>query len=50
VICARQNKKEAILRAFPRRLAKSREAELATALCEIYKIAQLRLGDAVWES
>jgi OHCU decarboxylase len=50
VICARQNKKEAILRAFPRRLANSREAELATALCEIYKIAQLRLGDAVWES
>jgi OHCU decarboxylase len=50
VICARQNRKEAILEAFPRRLANSREAELATALAEVFKIAQLRLADAVWEN
>lgn len=49
VICARQNRKDAILAAFPRRLANSREQEIATALQEIYKIAELRLRDAVWE-
>ena len=50
MICARQNRKEAILEAFPRRLANSRETELATALAEVFKIAQLRLADAVWEN
>ena len=50
VICARENKKEAILRAFPRRLAQSREQEIATALSEIAKIAWLRLQDAVTEA
>ncbi len=50
VICARRNRKEAILEAFPRRLANSRETELATALDEVFKIAQLRLVDAVWEN
>jgi allantoate deiminase len=49
IICARQNRKEAILEAFPRRLANSRETEIATALAEIFKIAQLRLADAFWE-
>jgi 2-oxo-4-hydroxy-4-carboxy-5-ureidoimidazoline decarboxylase len=49
VICARENRKEAILEAFPRRLANSPETELATALAEIFKIARLRLADAVWE-
>jgi OHCU decarboxylase len=49
VICARENKKDAILAAFPRRLQNSRELEIATALEEIYKIARLRLADAVWE-
>ncbi len=47
VICARLNKKEAILRAFPERLAQSREKEIETALEEIYKIAELRLRDLV---
>ncbi|MFN2476649.1 MAG: 2-oxo-4-hydroxy-4-carboxy-5-ureidoimidazoline decarboxylase [Chthoniobacterales bacterium] len=47
VICARLNKKEAILRAFPERLAHSREKEIATALTEIGKIAKLRLRDIV---
>ncbi len=47
VICARLNKKEAILRAFPVRLEHSRETEIQTALEEIYKIAYLRLKDII---
>jgi 2-oxo-4-hydroxy-4-carboxy-5-ureidoimidazoline decarboxylase len=50
VICARENRKEAILRAFPRRLAQTREREITTALSEIAKIAWLRLQDAVMEA
>lgn len=49
VICARENKKNAILAAFPARLQNSPEQELATALAEIGKIARLRLWDAVGE-
>ena len=49
IICARENRKEAILAAFPKRLSNSKEQEMATALAEIYKIARLRLSDAVWE-
>lgn len=49
VICARENKKDAILTAFPARLAATHEAELATALGEIGKIARLRMLDAVDE-
>jgi OHCU decarboxylase len=47
VICARLNKKEAILQAFPVRLQHSREEEMDTALREIFKIADLRLRDLV---
>jgi 2-oxo-4-hydroxy-4-carboxy-5-ureidoimidazoline decarboxylase len=47
VICARLNKKEAILEAFPIRLQHSREQEMETALHEIFKIAELRLKDLV---
>ena len=47
VICARLNKKEAILKAFPERLKNSREQEVETALGEIFKIADLRLKDLV---
>ncbi len=47
VICARLNKKEAILEAFPRRLQNSPEQEKETALEEIYKIAELRLRDLI---
>jgi OHCU decarboxylase len=47
IICARLNKKEAILAAFPKRLAHSREQEIETALEEIFKIARLRLEDLV---
>ena len=47
VICARLNKKKAILDAFPVRLQNSREQEIETALREIFKIADLRLQDLV---
>jgi OHCU decarboxylase len=50
VICARLNKKEAILTAFRARLGNSLEAEIRTALDEIYKIARLRLDDLVQAS
>ena len=49
IICARENKKAAILAAFPKRLKNTREKEIATALAEICKIAQLRLADAIEE-
>lgn len=49
VICARQNKKDAILAAFPTRLNNTVEQEVATALAEIDKIALLRMKDALWE-
>ncbi len=50
VICARENKKGAILAAFPVRLRNTREREIETALGEVGKIARLRLLDAVSET
>lgn len=47
VICARLNKKEAILAGFQRRLGNDREKEIETALAEIYKIAELRLCELI---
>ena len=47
VICARLNKKDAILRAFPLRLQNSPTAEISAALEEIFKIAALRLHDLI---
>lgn len=47
IICARENKKEAILAAFPVRLAHSPAREIQTALGEIRKIARLRLMDKI---
>lgn len=47
IICARLNKKEAILEAFPRRLALDADAEREAALEEIFKIALLRLRDLI---
>lgn len=49
VICARENRKEAILAAFPVRLAHSAEEERIAALTEIARIGRLRLNDAVGE-
>jgi 2-oxo-4-hydroxy-4-carboxy-5-ureidoimidazoline decarboxylase len=45
VLCARLNKKEAILDGFKVRLQNSRAQEIQTALREIFKIAELRLRD-----
>ena len=45
IICARLNKKEAILAAFPTRLKNTREQEIRAALAEIAKIARFRLED-----
>jgi OHCU decarboxylase len=47
VICARLNKKEAILAGFAARLHNSPEQEVAAALGEIFKIAELRLHDLI---
>jgi len=47
VICARENRKEAILAAFPERMGHTREEEIAAALREIAGIARLRLLDRV---
>ncbi len=47
IICARLNKKEAILAGFKRRLHHSREQEIKTALEEIFKIADLRIRDLI---
>ncbi|HXE43396.1 MAG TPA: 2-oxo-4-hydroxy-4-carboxy-5-ureidoimidazoline decarboxylase [Candidatus Baltobacteraceae bacterium] len=49
VICARLNKKEAMLAGFEQRLKNSREEEIKTALEEIFKIAELRLRDLIQE-
>lgn len=45
IICARLNKKEAILSGFKVRLQNSRAQEMQAALGEIFKIAELRLRD-----
>lgn len=50
IICARMNKKDAILEAFPRRLQNDAPGEMRSALEEIHKIAALRLHDILWEN
>jgi len=50
VICARLNRKAAILAGFEQRLQHGREQEIAAALAEIDKIAGLRLADLVAET
>jgi 2-oxo-4-hydroxy-4-carboxy-5-ureidoimidazoline decarboxylase len=47
VVCARLNKKEAILKGLEVRLKHSRKEEIKTALAEIEKIAYLRLQDMI---
>ena len=47
VICARRNKKEAMLRAFPERLTHTREQEMETALDQIFQIAAFRLDEVL---
>jgi len=47
IICARENKKAAILAGFQRRLTHDRATEIATALGEIERIAWYRMADLV---
>lgn len=47
VICARQSSKDAMLNAFPVRLAHERAEEIAIALDQIVEIARFRLADLV---
>ena len=47
VICARENKKEAILSGLDRRLNNSLETEAVTGVEEVKKICRLRLLDIV---
>ena len=48
IICARMNRKETILEAFPQRLQNDAASEKKAALDEIHKIAALRLHDILW--
>jgi OHCU decarboxylase len=50
VICARLNKKEAILQGFETRLKNTREHEILAALDQIGKIAWLRLQDIITDA
>ncbi|CAN5815565.1 2-oxo-4-hydroxy-4-carboxy-5-ureidoimidazoline decarboxylase [soil metagenome] len=47
IICARLNNVTSIVEAMTTRLPNDRSTEIDAALTEIYKIAQLRLGDIV---
>jgi len=47
VICARRNQKDAMLRAFPERLAHTRDQEIRTALEQIFQIATHRLDELI---
>jgi len=47
VICVREQTKNSILEALERRARNGRDAEIATALREIGRIARLRLGDVI---
>ena len=50
VICARENKKDAILQGLERRLQNSAESEAVTGVNEVKKICHLRLMDIVDEN
>ncbi|MEO0963825.1 MAG: 2-oxo-4-hydroxy-4-carboxy-5-ureidoimidazoline decarboxylase [Planctomycetota bacterium] len=50
VICAREHRKDAILRTMPVRLQNDPATEMAAALDEIAKIGRLRLADRLWET
>src|SRR5260370_413986 len=47
IVSVRRHTKESILRQYQRRLQNTRQAELETALNEIFRIAALRLSDRV---
>src|SRR5215471_7968571 len=47
IVCVRRHTKDSIVRQYERRLQNTPEAELETALGEIFRIAALRLSDRV---
>ena len=47
ILCVRRHTKDSILRQYGRRLQNTPEAELETALSEIFRIGALRLSDRV---
>ena len=47
ILCVRRHTKDSILRQYGRRLRNTPEAELETALSEIFRIGALRLSDRV---
>lgn len=47
VICARENRKDAILKGMRSRLENTRQQEIGTAIDEVCKIVRLRLADRV---
>src|SRR5260370_36481812 len=47
IVCVRRHTKESILRQYQLRLQNTRQAELETALNEIFRICPLRLSDRV---
>jgi 2-oxo-4-hydroxy-4-carboxy-5-ureidoimidazoline decarboxylase len=47
IVCVRRHTKDSILRQFERRLENSAEAEIATALEEVFRIAALRLDQRI---
>jgi len=50
VICARENKKDAILNGLKRRLENDQQTETETGLAEVKKICRLRLLDLVTDT
>jgi 2-oxo-4-hydroxy-4-carboxy-5-ureidoimidazoline decarboxylase len=47
IVCVRRHTKDSILRQFERRIQNSRDAEIATALEEVFRIAALRLDQRI---
>jgi len=50
IICARENKKDAILKGLKSRLESDQQTEMETGLAEVKKICRLRLLDLVTET
>jgi 2-oxo-4-hydroxy-4-carboxy-5-ureidoimidazoline decarboxylase len=47
IVCVRRHTKDSILRQFARRIDDARDAEIATALGEVFRIAALRLDQRI---
>ena len=49
VICARMNKKEAIIKGLKSRLQNSHDQELQNGITEVLKISELRIRDLIFD-